>query len=991
MLYGSLLPLKPATVWKRGSDVPDGFPLRRVPLQRTALLEGPWQHHFRLTSDYLLSLENDAFLEAFYRAHPRPRMREPRPTVSWGGWVGPKHNWRKHDGEFQGHYLSACARAAVLGQDARFRDKSRSLIDALAEYQLPDGMIYVGRVNQEELAALFQGTPTSIPLYVIHKLLMGLHEQHLYLGDSLALDMAVKWTDSLARNVARMGREQISAMLEAEHGGIAEIIFEIAAVDQKEEHLELARKLLQASIIEPLARGEDILTGRHCNTTIPVLQGTARAYELTGERSYRDAVENFWRIVAETRSYATGGTSVREKWGEPNQLKSTLSASTQETCVSYNWLRLTEYLLRWTGEASYADAYERTLINGMLAAQHPVTGQFCYYMPMRPGPREPSPDAFDPDPPEGGSKHWGRPLRCFWCCYGTGSQFFTSPSAAVYYSNGENLWVSQFMASRVTAPIREELVTLEQRTSYPFEEGVRLLVTQGSALPFTISLRLPRWVRFDARITVNGIPPEGMTDMRPGSWVSLRRAWQAGDRIEIDLPMHVHTQAINDDPDCLAFLNGPQVLAGLISPELDVTARSSGQWLTRDPDDPSAFTLANQRIKFKPLCQVTDEEYRIYFDVEKGVRTDSVAIRNPRRIPVERLPAERVRVGSADDYKPCVAVLPTGELLLSAFRPDIPAGDRVREEIILFRSRDGGLKWSGPDKPELVGREPYLTVLRSGVALMTVHLLPQDTRNPAGYVQSFLHRSEDAGGTWTTQSIEIDGIPTGAETVSSRNVLELQDGSLLLAVSASGGLDRSRIWRSYDGGKSWPEKYQPVITGIRSDYPYTFFGEAVLWQAHSSRLFAIKRIDYRYAEPSSEEKPPADGYNDNYDRMVLYASDDCGRNWTRVRNLGGCGQMYPSLLRLGNRLVLMTYTVRALSYPLGVRATLGTEEDDGLTVDFEHDLIMLDVQTPYGKRSGGGFGPTVRLKDGTLLTSYSYRAADDRTRVEVVRWRLPEL
>jgi hypothetical protein len=32
----------------------------------------------------------------------------------------------------------------------------------------------------------------------------------------------------------------------------------------------------------------------------------------------------------------------------------------------------------------------------------------------------------------------------------------------------------------------------------------------------------------------------------------------------------------------------------------------------------------------------------------------------------------------------------------------------------------------------------------------------------------------------------------------------------------------------------------------------------------------------------------------------------------------------------------------------------------------------------------------VQLKDGTLVTSYSYRGRDDKTRLEVVRWKLPD-
>ncbi len=41
--------------------------------------------------------------------------------------------------------------------------------------------------------------------------------------------------------------------------------------------------------------------------------------------------------------------------------------------------------------------------------------------------------------------------------------------------------------------------------------------------------------------------------------------------------------------------------------------------------------------------------------------------------------------------------------------------------------------------------------------------------------------------------------------------------------------------------------------------------------------------------------------------------------------------------------------------------------------------------------SGGGFGPTVQLNDGTLLTADSYAGKDlspTDLRIEVVRWRL---
>ena len=42
---------------------------------------------------------------------------------------------------------------------------------------------------------------------------------------------------------------------------------------------------------------------------------------------------------------------------------------TEETCTQNNMLKIARYLFRWTGNVTYADYYERALINGLLGTQ----------------------------------------------------------------------------------------------------------------------------------------------------------------------------------------------------------------------------------------------------------------------------------------------------------------------------------------------------------------------------------------------------------------------------------------------------------------------------------------------------------------------------------------------------------------------------------------------------------------------------------------------
>lgn len=256
-------------------------------------------------------------------------------------------------------------------------------------------------------------------------------------------------------------------------------------------------------------------------------------------------------------------------------------------------------------------------------------------------------------------------------------------------------------------------------------------------------------------------------------------------------------------------------------------------------------------------------------------------------------------------------------------------------------------------------------------------------------------------------------MPAKTQYGTTRNILELGDSSLLHVVTSrsAGG---SFLWTSADGGRTWREKGSTRIVGLPEGYPYGVFEESHLLRTASGRLVMISRVDHQYypipgREISADEYAVInrllDGYRVHYDLPImtsivdydfdqfnhfkLFTSDDDGATWLPGRDIGDYGMMYPSVLRLGDGRIIFTFTVRQISPPLGVRAVLGTETDDGLEFDFEHNLFVLDDKTPLDRHSGGGFGNTLQLADGALVTSYSYRGGDGETHMEVVRWRLP--
>jgi len=369
-------------------------------------------------------------------------------------------------------------------------------------------------------------------------------------------------------------------------------------------------------------------------------------------------------------------------------------------------------------------------------------------------------------------------------------------------------------------------------------------------------------------------------------------------------------------------------------------------------------------------------------------QAEFISVRQPKRLSQSKIPCQRIPLGVIDDYKPSLALLPDGQLLLSMFSGRRLDNGKVAEQTIIYRSADGGKSWSPRETPDIAGREPSLSVSSAGTVLITAHLLGGDVRNQDGYTHSYLHSSRDAGRTWSTARIEPAEFRPRTTGLTTRNVLQLADGRLLLGVSEHAPNCRSFVLVSADDGKTWSQKYIARFSDVPRNYPYTLFGEAHLWQAQSGKLYAILRVGANNSWPLRGTSDP--GNNDQSERMIVYASSDLGRNWSRVDDLGSYGQMYMSVLRVGTGRLMLTFTQRAIQTPLGVRAVLGQETRDGFEFDLKHDQIMIDTKTPVGVSSGGGFGPTVRLEDGTLVTSYTYRDAQNKKHAEVVRWRLPQ-
>lgn len=376
------------------------------------------------------------------------------------------------------------------------------------------------------------------------------------------------------------------------------------------------------------------------------------------------------------------------------------------------------------------------------------------------------------------------------------------------------------------------------------------------------------------------------------------------------------------------------------------------------------------------------KQARVSGEIEK----DFIQIRNPKRLSGKRIPAERVYLGNY--YKPNIVRLPNNELRIVGMACEPHKDFYGKNEHPIFRSVDGGRTWSKLAAMEVARGEPYLITLKDGTLMAT------------GGPSPFLHRSEDGGRTW--KSLPTAMAPTKETWITTRNVLELADGSLMTGISQHTVNSKTFVWRSFDGGRTWSKKYPAVFSDVPKNYGYTILGEAHLWQARSGKIYAIMRVGMSNSWPLPGTTDP--GVNDHSERMVVYATTDLGQSWKKVHDLGWYGEYFPSILRLTDGRLLLTFTMREPFkpnvFPHGLRAVVGRETEDGFEFDLRHDRFMLDTKSLHARNPvswAGSIGGSVQLDDGTLVsvTAYGgYPGGDGKKNIdfdaEVIRWRLPK-
>lgn len=541
------------------------------------------------------------------------------------GWESPTCQLRGH---FLGHWLSAAAHLIASTGDPEIKVKADSIVAELGRCQRRNGGEWAGSIPEKYLFQIADKKSIWAPQYTLHKTLMGLVDMAVYGGNQQALEIAGNFSKWFYRWTRDIPREKMDDILDVETSGMLEVWADLLHVTGDKMYRDLLETYYRGRLFGRLLAGEDPLTNRHANTTIPEAIGAARAYEVTGDARWRRVAEAYWKkAVTDRGTFCTGGQTTGEIWTPPFEFSARLSDKNQEHCTVYNMMRLADFLFRWTGDPAFADYIERNLYNGILAQQNRNSGMVTYFLPLH----------------AGAKKTWGTQTADFWCCHGTLVQAHTLHNRYIYYNtSGGDLAVAQYIPSTMQWTFGGRAITLRQSFDpqacntqaphlgddsrhRPEQWVVNMQVDCDDPTEFSLNLRLPGWLAGPPRIEVDGAPVR-ITSRQPG-FQSLKRIWNH-DTVRIRLPKTITLSPIPDMPNMVAFLDGPVVLAGLYDEERTLFGDIRNPYSILTPDRErewgtwlfGQYRTKNQErgIRFIPLYEVTDESYTVYFPVHES-------------------------------------------------------------------------------------------------------------------------------------------------------------------------------------------------------------------------------------------------------------------------------------------------------------------------------------------------------------------------------------
>jgi len=420
------------------------------------------------------------------------------------------------DGEHIGKWIHAASLAWANSGDAKLRAKIVGAVAELVKCQEADG--YLGTYLPAKRW-------TDWDVWAHKYNLIGLLTWIRLSGDRSSLDCCLRMGDLLCREFGESKRDLNTS---GQHSGMASgSVLEPMVLLYRFTGDQRYRDFCQY-----ILRDWETATGPHLVATLLTAKhvdevGNAKAYEMlsclngllewyraTGDKELLTAALNAWEDITAKRLYITGAASWGERFHDDYDLPNT--GAVGETCVTVTWEQFNLQLLRLTGQARYAQELERIAYNQLSGAQRPDGRAWGYYVTMK------------------GVKPYSSSLDGH-CCLSSGPRGVALISTAAMTTDGDGVVVNLHEAGRADLRLRDgSRVAMAIATTYPSDSKVTITIQPEKTATFCVKLRIPTWcptatLKFGSQTLSTAAGKDG--------YAVIRRTWQPGDQLSLDLPL----------------------------------------------------------------------------------------------------------------------------------------------------------------------------------------------------------------------------------------------------------------------------------------------------------------------------------------------------------------------------------------------------------------------------------------------------------------------
>ena len=428
-----------------------------------------------------------------------------------------------------GKLIDSAVMLAAYSGDARSLALKEHLVNETLKSQEADG--YIG---------IFPGPRRIKSLWDVHEMgyvIWGLLSDYRYFGEQRSLDAARKvadyllkswavlpaqWDADVAPHVAFIGIERTMLALHRATGNPAYLDFcvKTRALPAWDLGIVMGRRNgIEGHVYAFMAR---CLAQLELNDLGPDPHLTSQT-----ERALDFMTRHDGMLI-------TGSAGQIEIWTDDQDGR----GAAGETCAIAYQLRVYDHQLRAQGDARMGDLMERTVLNALFASQSPDGRRLRYFAPL-----------------EGERAYWTTDTYCCPCNY---RRIIAELPLMVFYRAQDGIAVNLYTPAQAKLTVGQGVpLSIRQETRYPNSGTVRLVLEPAVPVTFPLKLRIPAWAS-GVSATVNGAAVAG--EITPGAFFEIRREWQPGDRVVLELPMKWRlVKGRQRQAGRVAVMRGPQV------------------------------------------------------------------------------------------------------------------------------------------------------------------------------------------------------------------------------------------------------------------------------------------------------------------------------------------------------------------------------------------------------------------------------------------------